>query len=78
MIWVAAFVIHLSLKHKNEITLKHYLLFSNGEPHIDNTQSYQVHTCLANWKAWLDARRKCRCCIDYRRQGHQFMWQNTE
>jgi len=45
MISAAAFAIPLSLKQKNEITIKQYcLLFSYGEPHIDNTYSYQVRT----------------------------------
>jgi len=43
MIWTAVFAIHLSLKQKNEITIKqHCLLFSDGEPRIDNTWSYQL------------------------------------
>jgi len=57
MIWVVAFAIHLSLKQKKGIAIKaHCSLFSNGEPHIDNTRSYQVHTCQANRKAWVDPR----------------------
>jgi len=33
------------------------LLFSDGEPHIDNTQSYQVHTCLIDRKAWAKSHK---------------------
>ena len=51
------FAIHLSLKQKNEITVKqHCLLFSYGEPHVDNTQSYQVHNCQADQNAIVVSR----------------------
>ena len=40
MIWAVAFTIHLTLKHKEEITTKqHYLLLADSEPPYDNTQS---------------------------------------
>ena len=45
-------------KTKNEITIKqHFLLFSDGEPYIDNAQSYQVHTYQADQKAWVNLHR---------------------
>jgi len=60
MIWAATFAIHLILKQENEITIKqHYSLFSDGEPHIDNTQSYQMHTYQLTEKlGWIDPHGK--------------------
>jgi len=67
MIWTAIFAIYFTLKQKKELTIKqHCLLFFDGEPHIDNAQSYQVHTCQAGRKAWVDSHGEYRYCIDDR------------